>query len=54
MLVTVIIIVVNTFETVPKGLERGLEQLEIGGTIETIQTKALLMLASILRRVLET
>ena len=35
-------------------LERELEELEIGGWIETIQIIALLRLASILRRVLET
>ena len=40
--------------TIPKGLERGLEKMEIGGLIETIQTIALLRSARILRRVVKT
>ena len=47
-------IVIGSLEMVLKGLERKLEELEIGGRIETIQTTALLILARILRRVLET
>ena len=42
MQVTVIPVVVGTLGTVPKGLKRGLKQLEIRGRIETIQTTALL------------
>ena len=37
-----------------KGFLRRLEKLEIGGGAETIQTTALLKLAKILRRVLDT
>ena len=33
---------------------KGLEDLEVGGRVETIQTTALLKTARILRRVLET
>ena len=40
--------------TVTKGLIQGLEDLEITGRVETIQTTALLRSARILRRVLET
>ena len=42
------------FGTVNKGLLKGLEDLEVGGRVETIQTPALLRTARILRRVLET
>ena len=54
MLVTIIPIVIGTFGTVTKGLLMGLEDLEVGGRVETIQTTALLRMARILRRVLET
>ena len=54
MRVTVILIVIGALGMIPKGLVRGLEELEIGGKIKTIQTIALLRLARILRRVLET
>ena len=54
MKVKVIPIVVGALGTVPKGLERGLESLEIRGRIETIQNTALLQSARILRRVMET
>ena len=47
-------IVVGAFSTVTKGLLKGLEDLEIGRRVETIQTTALLKTAKILRRVLET
>ena len=40
--------------TVNNGLIEGLEDIEIGGRLETIQTTALLRSARILRRVLET
>ena len=51
MKVTVVPIVVDALEQAPKCLERGLEQLEIRGRIETIQTTtALLRSARILRR----
>ena len=54
MKVTIIPIVIGAFGTVTKGLLKSLEDLEIGGRVETIQTTALLKTARILRRVLET
>ena len=50
---TVIPIIV-TLATVPKGLVRALEELEMEERVKTIQTLALLRLDRILRRVLET
>ena len=47
-------IVTGTLETVPKLSEKGLEELKIGGRIETIQTTTLLKSFRILRRVVET
>ena len=52
--VTIIPILIGAFGTVTKGLLKGLEDLEVGGWVETIQTTALLRTARILRRVLET
>ena len=52
--VTIIPIVISAFGTVTKGLLKGLEELEVGGWVETIQTTALLRTTRILRRVLET
>ena len=52
--VTIIPIVIGAFRTVTKGLLRGLEVLEVGGWVGTIQMTALLRTAKILRRVLET
>ena len=54
MKVTIIPIVIGAFGTVTKGLLKGLEDLEVGGQVETIQTTALLKTDRILRRVLET
>ena len=54
MKVMVILIVVGVFRTILKRLVKRLEDLKIGGQVETIQTIALLRLARILRRVLET
>ena len=54
MKVAIIPIVIGAFCTVTKELLRGLEDLEFGGRVETIQTTALLKMARILRRVLET
>ena len=54
MKVTVIPIVIGAFGTVTKGLFKGLDDLEVGRRVETIQTTALLRTARILRRVLET
>ncbi len=54
MKVTVILIVIGELGTVPKELVQGMEDLEIRGRAETIQTTALLRSTRILRRVLET
>ena len=54
MKVTIIPIVVGAFGTVIKGLLKILEDLEVGGRVETIQTTALLRSPRILRRVLQT
>ena len=54
MKVMIIPIVIGAFGTVTKGLLKGLEDLEIKGQVETIQTTAFLRTARILRRVLET
>ena len=50
--VTIIPIVIGAFGTVCKGLLKGLEDLGVGGCVETIQTTALSRTARILRRVL--
>ena len=47
-------IVTGAFGSVTKGLLKGLEGLEVGGRMETIQTTALLRRPRILGRVLET
>ena len=47
-------IVIGTLGTVIEGLLKGLENLEIKGQVETIQTTAFLRSARILREVLET
>ena len=54
MKVTIIPIVIGAFGTVTKGLLKGLEDLEVGRRVETIQTTALLKTVRILRRVSET
>ena len=54
MKVTIVPIVIGALGTTTKGLLKGLEDLEVGGRVETIQTIALLKTARILRRVLET
>ena len=54
MKVTFILIIIGALGTVSKGLMKGLEDLEIRGRVETIQTTILLRTARILRRVLET
>ena len=53
MQVAIIPFVIGAFGTVTKGLQKGLEDLEFGGRVETIQTTTLLRTARILRRVLE-
>ena len=54
MRVTVRPIVIGALGTVLKGLKKELEELEIGGRAEPIQTTALFRSTGILRRVLET
>ena len=54
MKVTIVPIVIGVLGTITKGLLKGLEDLEVGGLVETIQMTALLRTARILRRVLET
>ena len=54
MKVTITLIVFSALGTVTKGFIKGLEDLEVGGRVRTIQTTALLRTARILRRVLET
>ena len=51
---TIIPVVIGAFGTVTKGLLKGLENLEINGRLEIIQTTTLLRTARILRRVLES
>ena len=45
-------VVIGALGAIPKGLVKGLEDLEIREQAETIQTTALLRLTRILRRVL--
>ena len=52
MKVTIIPIVIGAFVTVSKGLFKELEDSEVGGRVETIQTTALQRTTRILRRVL--
>ena len=53
MKVTVVPVVIEALGTVPTGLVKGLENLEIRGRVQTIQRTALLRSTRILRRVLE-
>ena len=50
---TIVPIVIGAFGTITKGLLKGVEDLEVGGWVETIQMTALLRTARILRRILE-
>ena len=54
MKVTILPIVIGAFGTITKGLLKGLEDLEVGGWVETIQMTALLRTARILRWLEET
>ena len=54
MKVTIVPIVIGALGTITKELLKGLEDLEVGERIETIQTTALLITARILRLVQET
>ena len=53
MKVTVIPIIIGALEMVPKGLERGLKELEIDRRTDIIQTTVLLRSARTTRKVLE-
>ena len=50
MEVTIMQIVIGAFGTVTKGLSKRLEDLEVGGRVDTIQTTALLRTTRLLRR----
>ena len=50
MKVTIIPIVIGAFGTVIRGLLKGLEDMEIRGRVETIQTTTLLKMVRILRK----
>ena len=52
--VTIVPIVIGALGTITKILLKGLEDLEVGGRVETILTIALLRMARILRPVLKT
>ena len=52
--VTIVPIVIGAYGMVSKGLLKGLEDLKVGGRVETNQTTALLKMVRILRRVQET
>ena len=54
MKVTIVPIVIGALGTIIKDLLKGLEDLEVGGRIETIQMTASLRTARILRRILDT
>ena len=54
MKVMIVPIVIGALGTVTKGLLKNLEDLEVGGRVETIQMTALLKTARILRQVLKT
>ena len=54
MRLMLISIVVGAFGTVPKGVEKRLEEADNGGRTETVQIATLLRTARILKRVLET
>ena len=54
MQMTFIPIVIGAFGTVTKGLLKGLEDLEVGRRVETIQTTTVLRTARLLKSVQET
>ena len=53
MKVMIVPIVIGAFGTITKGLLKGLEDLEVGGQVESIQMTALLRTTRILGWVLE-
>ena len=54
MKVTIVPIVIGAFGTITKGLLKGLEDLQVGRRVETLQMTALLRTTRILRRILGT
>ena len=54
MKMTIIPIVISLFGTVTKWLLKELEDLRVGGWVDTIQSTAFMRMVKILRRVLET
>ena len=54
MKVKIILSVTGALGTIPKGLVKGLKNLEIRGQVETIKATVLLRSTRILRRVLGT
>ena len=54
MRVTIVTIVIGALGTIIKGLLKDLEDLEVEGRVEAIQTTTLLRTARILIRILET
>ena len=54
MKITIVPIVIGTLDTITKGLLKGLNDLEVDGRVETIQTTVLLRTARILKRVRKT
>ena len=54
MKVTIIPIMIGAFGTVTTGLLKGLEDFEVEAGVKTIQPTALLRMAKILRRFLDT
>ena len=54
MKVTIVPILIGAFGTITQGLLNGLEDLEVGEWLETIQMTALLRMVRIPRRILET
>ena len=54
MKVTIIPILISSFDTVTKESFKGLEELEVGGQVETVQSTALVRMAGIPSRVLDT
>ena len=49
MKIMIVPIVIGALSTITKGLLKGLEDLEVGGQVETIQMTALLRMTRILR-----
>ena len=54
MKVTIVPIMIGVLSTITEGLLKDLEDLEVGGRVETIRKTLLLRTARILRRVLAT